>query len=117
MHGNDWGYCTGAYAYPYDRYAYPNLQSQSGYSNYNLGYGWRNGSGPFYNNYNNGGNVYIGDARGRPTVGHIEQMAGGSYGYMSGWIFMALYTPYFMGFSEMNELFRRSANSLGYRNN
>jgi hypothetical protein len=117
VHGNDWGYCTGAYAYPYDRYAYPNLQAQSGYSNTDLGYGWWNGSGPFYNNYNNGGNVYIGWSRGRSTVAHIEQMAGGTYGYMSGWIFMALYTPYFMGFSEMNELFRRSANSLGYRNN
>lgn len=113
VHGDNWGYCTGAVAYS-DRYAYPTFQAQSGYSNYDLGYGWYNGSGPFFNNFNNGGNVYIGWSRGRPTVAHIEQMGGGDYGYMSGWIFQALYYPYFFGFSQINNLFTATCGSLGH---
>jgi len=114
VHGADWGWCVAAIGIG-DRYATPTFMAQSVYDNYNGGYAWYNGSGGFGGNYGSGGNYYIGGV-GRDTRLHIQQMGGGDYGYMSGWIFQAVMYFRFFGFGEINNVFATSASGFGFPN-
>ena len=114
VHGNDWGWCVGALGIG-DRYATPTFMGQTMFSNYDGGFGWYNGSGPFSGNYNQGGNYYIGGVS-RDTRLHIEQMGGGDYGYMSGWIFQAIMGLVGFNTSTINNVFATSASGFGFPN-
>jgi len=114
VHGAGWGYCVAAIGIG-DRYATPTFMGQSVYNNYEGGYAWYNGSGPFSGNYNSGGNYYIGNVI-RDTRLHIEQMGGGDYGYMSGWIFQAVMYFRFFNPAVINNVFATSASGFGFPN-